>query len=122
MSNVSGACTSIVGCSAAASFHALKRTPATYSPDRPVEVSGNAAAVAGDDMAAGVETLDFHLQPLDRGIDEARGAAGGGVFAKHVPGLQRVTQLQLHAAMVDRAVEWKAKLALRVETSPASKS
>jgi hypothetical protein len=40
ISKVSGAWTSIVGCSADGSFHALKRTPATYSPGRPVAVSG----------------------------------------------------------------------------------
>jgi hypothetical protein len=40
MSKVSGAWTSTVGCSAADNFHALKRTPATYSPDRPVGLKG----------------------------------------------------------------------------------
>jgi hypothetical protein len=40
MSNVSGAWTGTVGCNDDSSFHALKRTPATYSPDRPVDVSG----------------------------------------------------------------------------------
>src|ERR1700733_11251551 len=40
MSNVSGAWTGTVGCNDESSFHALKRTPATNSPDRPVDVSG----------------------------------------------------------------------------------
>src|SRR6478672_12741629 len=66
-------------------------------------------------MAAGIETLDFHLQPLDRGVHEARRDSGGGVFAKHMPGLQRVTQLQVHATIGNGAVEWKAKLALGVK-------
>src|SRR3954469_22329414 len=66
-------------------------------------------------MAAGIETLDFHLQPLDRGVHEARRDSGGGVFAKHMPGFQRVAQLQVHAAIGNGAVEWKAKLALGVK-------
>ena len=40
LSKVSGECTSMVGCSAEASFQALKRTPATYSPERPVVAIG----------------------------------------------------------------------------------
>ena len=90
----------MVGCSAAASFHALKRTPATYSPDRPVEVSGTRRPLHVTTWRPGVEALDLHLQALDRRIDEARGTAGGGVFAEHVPRLQRVAQFQFHAAMV----------------------
>ena len=40
MSNVSGAWTPTVGCKPDARLHALKRTPATNSPERPMEVSG----------------------------------------------------------------------------------
>ena len=39
-SNVSGACTGMVGCRPDTGCHALKRTPATASPDRPVAVIG----------------------------------------------------------------------------------
>ena len=70
------------------------------------------ATVAGHDMAAADHPVDLHLQPLDRGIDEARGRAGIGFLAKHVPRLERVAQLEPHAAMRDRAVERKAELAL----------
>jgi hypothetical protein len=66
-------------------------------------------------MAAGVETFDLHLQPLDRRIDEACRDPGGGVFAKHVPRLQGVTQLQVHAAIGNGAIKWKAKLALSMK-------
>ena len=36
MSKVNGACAGTVGCRPEAGCHALKRTPATYSPKRPV--------------------------------------------------------------------------------------
>src|SRR5262249_24126871 len=49
----------------------------------------NEPSVAGDGMVGGIETLDLHLQPLDRGIDEARGDTGGPTFAPHMPKLQR---------------------------------
>ena len=115
MSKVSGACTSMVGCSADGSFHALKRTPATYSPDRPVGSSGMRRPLQATTWRAGLKPVDLDLQPLDRGIDEARGAAGAALLAEHVPGLQRVAQLELDAAVGDRAVEREAEFALRVE-------
>src|SRR6266700_4098043 len=40
MSKVSGACTPTLGCSPADSFQALKRMPATHSPERPVGLNG----------------------------------------------------------------------------------
>src|SRR3984893_759032 len=63
-------------------------------------------------MAAGTETLDLHLQPLDRGVDQARGDASGRIFAQHVPRLQRVSQFKLDATVGDSAIERKTKLAL----------
>ena len=51
---------------AEAGCQALKRTPATASPERPVGVIGMAAAVAGDDVAALDEAFGLDLQPLDR--------------------------------------------------------
>ena len=115
ISKVSGACTSMVGCSADGSFHALKRTPATYSPERPVERERQPPPVAGDDVAGWIEAFDLDLQPLDRGIDKARGAAGSAFLAEHMPRLQRVPEFELDAAVVDRAVERKAEFALRLE-------
>src|SRR5580704_17308415 len=75
----------------------------------------HAPSVAGDDVAGVVQSLDLDLQPLDRGIDEARGAAGRGVLAEHVPGLERVAQLKPHPAVIDGAVGGEAELALRRE-------
>src|SRR6516162_6713199 len=63
-------------------------------------------------MAAGIETLDLHLQPLDRGVDEARGDASGRIFAQHVPRLQRMSQFKPDAAVGDCAIQRKTKLAL----------
>ena len=101
-----------------ASFQALKRTPATNSPERPVDVSGSAPAVAGDDVAAVGQTFDLDLQPLDRGIDEAHRAAGRAFLAQHVPGLERLAQLEPHAAVLDRAVEREAELRAAPRTRP----
>src|SRR5262249_40625984 len=56
------------------------------------------AAVAGDDMARRIEVLNADLQPLDRGVDEARGAADETLLAQHVPGLERLAQLEIDAA------------------------
>src|SRR5215471_14058302 len=63
-------------------------------------------------MAAGIETLDLDLQPLNRGVDEARGDASGRIFAQHVPRLQRVSQFKPDAAVGDCAIERKTKLTL----------
>ncbi len=41
MSKVKGACGAMVGCRLEAGFQALKRTPATASPARPVGCIGN---------------------------------------------------------------------------------
>ena len=75
----------------------------------------NKAPVAGDSVAAGVEALDLDLQPLDRGIDEARSDPGGRILAEDMPGLQRVPQFEGDAAMGDGAIKRKTKLALRVK-------
>src|SRR6516164_5934106 len=66
-------------------------------------------------MAAGIETLDLHLQPLDRGVDEARGDASGRIFAQHVPRLQRMSQFKPDAAVGDCAIQRKAKLAVSMK-------
>ena len=77
----------------------------------------HAAAIAGDQMAVRVQSVDLDLQPLDRGIDEAHGGALRAILAEHIPGLERVPQLQPHAPIGDRAVGGKTKLALRFEPS-----
>src|SRR5262252_5026150 len=63
-------------------------------------------------MAAGIEAFGLHLQPLNRGVDEARGYASGRIFAQHVPRLERVSQFQSDAAVGDGAIERKTKFAL----------
>src|SRR5882672_3085257 len=74
-----------------------------------------APAVARDHVPGGVKPCKLHLEPLDRRIDEARGGAGHGIFTKHVPGFERLPQLELHAAASSGTIEWKAELALRFE-------
>src|SRR5262245_44464618 len=66
-------------------------------------------------MAGLIETLRLHLQTLDRGIDEARGASGCPLLAQHVPGLERLAQFEPHAAVMDHASEREAEFALRLE-------
>src|SRR5712671_5526840 len=65
----------------------------------------NPAAIAGDDVARSVEPLRLDLKSLDRGIHKTRGGTGRALFAQHVPGLQRLPQLELHATATRRAVE-----------------
>src|SRR3954451_11760250 len=104
MSKVKGACTGMVGCRPEAGCHALKRTPATASPERPVPVLGRRPAVhvttwRGPSEAAGAraprggaapdEAAAPPLRALDRGIDVAHGAAARALLAEHVPGLER---------------------------------
>src|SRR5262249_1327190 len=72
----------------------------------------NEPPVAADGTTAGIETIDLHLQPLTRGLDEARGYASGRIFAQHVPRLERVSQFKPDAAVGDCAIERKTKLAL----------
>src|SRR5215813_12382848 len=63
-------------------------------------------------MAAGIEAFGLHLQPLNRGVDEARGYASGRIFAQHVPRLERVSQFKFDASVGDCAIERKTKLTL----------
>ena len=76
---------------------------------------GQAAAIAGDDMAAGDEAAGLDLQPLHRTVDIANGAARGALLAQHMPGLERLPHFKLHAAMFHHAAEREAELALGLE-------
>ncbi len=58
---------------------------------------------------------DLDLQALDRGIDIAHRAAAARLLAQHVPGLQRVAQLELEAALRDLADPREAELEMRRE-------
>src|SRR5438445_2833464 len=72
----------------------------------------NASSVARDRMAPGIKTLDPYLQTFDGGVDGARGGGRAGVFAQHMPRLERVAQFKCDATMGDGAIERKAKFAL----------
>src|SRR5262249_15871426 len=74
-----------------------------------------AATVAGDDMARRVEALQLDLQALDRGIDEAGGAACGDLLTQDIPGFERLAQLQPNPAVRDLAVNRETELALAIE-------
>src|SRR5215207_3017798 len=69
-------------------------------------------AVAGHDMAAFDEARGLDLQPLHRTIDIAHGATRGALFAEYVQRLQRLTQFQRDAAMMDAAEHRKTELEL----------
>ena len=73
------------------------------------------AAVAGDRMAAVVDAPHQHLEALERAVDVARRAAGGVLLAHHVPGLERLAQLEREVAAFDRAADRKAELEVRQE-------
>jgi hypothetical protein len=105
MSKVSGACTGMVGCRPEAGCQALKRNPATLTPDE--------TSVIGKRRPLQVARLD--LQALDRGIDIAHGAADRALLAHDVPGLERLPEFELDAALGDRAEEGEAEFLLRRE-------
>ena len=116
MSKVSGAWTGITGCSAAAGCHALKRTAGDRDARRsPVGCSGTRRPVAGDDVAVGVGGGELDLQPLDRAVGVAHGAADGAGLAEDVPGLERLAELEVDAVDLDLAAEREAELGLRLE-------
>ncbi len=56
-----------------------------------------------------------HLQALDRRIDVARRAAGRGLLAEHVPGLERLAERQVNRARRQLAGHRKAELEVRRE-------
>ena len=75
---------------------------------------GNPAPVAGHDIALGIGGRQLHLHPLGRRIGVAGGAADGAGLAEHVPGLERLADLELDALVFDLAAERKAELGLRL--------
>src|SRR6478735_5458035 len=75
----------------------------------------HAHAIAGQDMAFVHHAAHLHLQALQRGIDEARGAAGRVLLAEHMPGLQRIAQLHLDIARSEIAEARKAEFEMRRE-------
>src|SRR5947207_8938046 len=96
-------------------MQALRRLPGTVANAahelavRARRLQGQAAAVTGDGVALRDEALHADLQALDRGIDEARGAAGAGLFAQDVPGLDGLPQFDVDAFIANRAIDRKAE-------------
>ncbi len=75
----------------------------------------NRAAVAGEEMARFGHAGDLDLQPFDRRIDVADRAARAGLFPEHVPRLERLAQLDVHAAPRDRPERREPELEVRCE-------
>ena len=72
--------------------------------------------VAGDDMPLVDHPAHLDLEPLDRRIDVARGAAAGGFFAEYVPRLDRLPQLHDEpAARFDVPQQRETKFVMRRE-------
>src|SRR5580700_7478944 len=61
------------------------------------------------------EPRSLHLHALERGVDEASGRARGALLAHDVPGLERLTQLDLDAARAEVAVLREAEFHMRRE-------
>ena len=101
------------GSAAAARRGSARRT--TYSPSVPVGCSGSCAPLHVTREPLGHEASHLHLQPLDRRVDVARGAAAARLFAQHVPRLDRLPQLHVHAVVDDAAVDGEAELEVRRE-------
>src|SRR6185369_4092613 len=91
----------------------LEANAGNIFPRAPGRRERNAAAIAGHDMARGVEPLRLDLQSLDRGIHEARSAADRALLAQHVPWLERLPKLELDATATRGAVERETELSLR---------
>ena len=77
----------------------------------------HAAPVAGDDVALGIGRRQLDLQPLGRTVGVARRAADRAGLAQHMPGLQRLAELELDALVFDLAAEREAELAPAPRTS-----
>jgi hypothetical protein len=73
MSKVSGALTGMLGCSDSGSIQALRRTPATNSPERPVETSGTRRPLQAITWRAGLNPSAF---TCSRSIEESAGREG----------------------------------------------
>ena len=101
-------------------MHRHRRLPRLVAHRRDRDALGrrpaqrHTAPVAGDDVAIGVGGGQLHLQPFGRTVGVTRGAADRAGLAEHMPGLQRLAQLELNALVVDLAAERKTKFRLRL--------
>ena len=75
----------------------------------------HAPAVARHQVPRADQPVHFHLQPLDRRIDVADRGAPAGLLAEHVPRLERLAQLQVHAGRRHRARERESEFLVRRE-------
>ncbi len=66
-------------------------------------------------MAPRHEAGHLHLQALDGAVDEAHGPSARSFLAEHVPRLQRLTQLEMHARVLHLTEDGEAEQALRLE-------
>ena len=55
------------------------------------------------------------MQTLERRIDVAHGSAAARLFAQHVPRLDRLAELELHAALRHLAADRETKFKVRRE-------
>ena len=102
-------------------MQAIRRLPGPVAHSRhpfptvPAGCSGSTAAVARDDISRIGQAADFDFQPLQRRVDVADRAAAAGLFAQHMPRLDRVPQFQVHRLARHAADLRKAKLEVRHE-------
>ena len=73
--------------------------------DRSRGMQRHAPAVARDDVARAGHAGHLDLQPLDRGIHVPNRPSGARFFAHHMPRLERLPQLEVHAAARHGAVQ-----------------
>ena len=91
--------------------HARNRTPPTRtSRDGAGRAQRQGEAVDRDRVALGIEAARADLDALHRRIDVARRAVLRGLFAEHVPRLDRVAELDRSAADIERADQRTAQL------------
>ena len=83
--------------------------------DRSGRMQGNSPAVARDDVARAGQAGHLHLQPFDRGIHVPNRRSGDPFLSHHVPRLERLAQLDVHAAARDGAAEGEPELQMRRE-------
>ena len=109
----------MVGCSPEAGCQALKRTPATTSPVRPVPVIGMRRPLQVTMCRPCDEAGGLDLQALDRGIDIAHRAADAALFAEHMPGLERLPELDVHTRRARSSRRPGSGIPAAPRTSPA---
>ncbi len=88
---------------------------ADIHPGSRCRLQGDAATVAGEEVALAGHARDFDLKPFHRTVDIARRAAASGFLAQDMPGFESLAQFDLHALTVDPAMDGKAELEMGVK-------